>query len=1114
MRSLVGLIVLFDAFLFTTAPVSAAQWPYHRHHGEPHKKSSPFQPVATAPEFTAQPTDEFTKWFKGIVQKDHTNQFRNVFKGGWIPDDVTSVDELLEHLNLPFEEDSDPPPSAPPLLTRREEQSQVAHWPHFEADDVFSYLKFPLDPRCTIDKTRWWYRTYDGSCNWIKSNEISQGQTGTGKSRDYNQHYYADGISKPREGPNPRAVSNAFFKRHKALYYEHTPFLLGYVEFLIHDVTWSQDSTTEFIDVPMPPDETGFSLNTTLRVWRTAAVPGTGTSPQNPRENVNMATTWMDLSSLYGSTEDVGRRLRSFHGGKLLVQNWRARGAARKAPYLPFNTMSVPTRTRPGVDPAQLFAGGDPRTNEDWIMLAVHTVFLREHNRLCDVLAARHSEFAFDDERLYQTVRLLMSAKMQLIGNAYQMAYWSDAMPWPRDDGFPLFRAIHGKNVLDINPANTYPWPLVTRAGKPMTISAEMAVVYRFHEFIIPSFPIVDKANTTLWQQNLFDTGFDAKGFLDAGLENILRGVLSTTIPNFKSGVDESFRTAGKYRGEPFDVATWSIVHEREQGLPTFNNYFRAYAAEDPHVPVPIRNTFENFSSDPATVANLRRLYATPDDVDLVVGVQLDEEYFPGTTIPKSAAIISLISLFGTGNSDRFSVGFAMMRCWLVDKPWDCRPSNALEALIWRPLLALPADLTAAATAAFAATSATHTNNTSSTAAAIMTGANGTTKADLDSLLRRFPRFRFYDSFWLRELDIQAHGTNLLWRMVVENTEIDCLQRDPLFPVDPKTNPVLCGSLPPSDGSPASRIVEFALTAVEVGLAILRQHFGKVLGSGAAALASRWVYARWAASIAHMTRTEGNEEYGDFMDKGTTLNAIYSEDEEEFTGNASVPSSFRYHDTVAVLIPKHEIHRYMRNDPWPISSYIEEAENLLHMIKDFEDNKDRLGTKASTLQIMADLLRASAGPAKSTISCAIVLLRDGLWRPTTRTYINRIILGIKFDTRNSFGMEDVEFFTDRFADALASRGSRKLIYEVLKSTFARQAQYNADVVKFIFADILKKARSRLLLQSLDFIDRDDRTFSYRNRGTIAENITPCKWYWVLINYNLAVGATDQAVRLI
>lgn len=169
----------------------------------------------------------------------------------------------------------------------------------------------------------------------------------------------------------------------------------------MHDITWSQDSSSDFIDVPMPDDEDYFFPDTTLRVWNTEAVPGTGSSPQNPRENTNRATTWLDVSSLYSSTPEVARALRSFNKGKMLTQDLMTRGTKRKASYLPFNTMNVPTRTHPGIDTKTFFAGGDPRTNEDWVMLSVHTLLLREHNHLCGILAKKHPEY--DDEELYQS---------------------------------------------------------------------------------------------------------------------------------------------------------------------------------------------------------------------------------------------------------------------------------------------------------------------------------------------------------------------------------------------------------------------------------------------------------------------------------------------------------------------------------------------------------------------------------------------------------------------------------------------------------------------------------------------------------------------------------------
>ena len=191
-----------------------------------------------------------------------------------------------------------------------------------------------------------------------------------------------------------------------------------------------------------------------------------------------------------------------------------------------------------------------------------------------------------------------------------------------------------------------------------------------------------------------------------------------------------------------------------------------------PKVLIPIHELFEDFSSDPLMVSELKRLYKTPEDVDLVVGCQLDESMFPRASIPTSALIINLFSLICMGNSDRFSIGFVAMRCLLVDKTWDCHPSNALEDLLWKHM---PRE--------------------------------------------GFPKFRFYDTFWMPELDFQAHGQNLLWRLVTENSEIKCLHRNPLFPVDPVTNPILC-SLP----SQGVDYTVLASTGAEGTLALFRQH--------------------------------------------------------------------------------------------------------------------------------------------------------------------------------------------------------------------------------------------------------------------------------------------------
>lgn len=47
-------------------------------------------------------------------------------------------------------------------------------------------------------------------------------------------------------------------------------------------------------------------------------------------------------------------------------------------------------------------------------LLVYSTIWMREHNRVCDILAAAHPEW--DDERLFQTARLVILGEHELCG--------------------------------------------------------------------------------------------------------------------------------------------------------------------------------------------------------------------------------------------------------------------------------------------------------------------------------------------------------------------------------------------------------------------------------------------------------------------------------------------------------------------------------------------------------------------------------------------------------------------------------------------------------------------------------------------------------------------------
>jgi len=200
----------------------------------------------------------------------------------------------------------------------------------------------------------------------------------------------------------------------------------------------------------------------------------------------------------------------------------------------------------------------------------------------------------------------------------------------------------------------------------------------------------------------LADTAFDASGFLRVGLDQVVAGMGASTIPGFRSGTQDEYRNIKWHLGDPntiagFDLVAWSIgklysktlfpsnqqhiEHERERGLPTYNEFLRN--CYDGKVPNPPKKTFEEFSSNPVMVERLKRLYNNPDEVDLLVGQQLDEENWPHTSIPRSHMMITFIRLFGGANMDRFNLAYSISRC-LVEGTADKRSVSSLTLHLLR----------------------------------------------------------------------------------------------------------------------------------------------------------------------------------------------------------------------------------------------------------------------------------------------------------------------------------------------------------------------------------------------------------------------------------------------
>ena len=126
-----------------------------------------------------------------------------------------------------------------------------------------------------------------------------------------------------------------------------------------------------------------------MKIQRTR--PDPSADPDGPATFVTDDTHWWDGSQIYGSDPAFADALRSREHGKLRIDDT-------------------------GLPPAELEELIDLTgvAGNFWVGLALlHSLFMREHNAICDHLHAQHPEL--DDEELYDKARLVIAALMAKI---------------------------------------------------------------------------------------------------------------------------------------------------------------------------------------------------------------------------------------------------------------------------------------------------------------------------------------------------------------------------------------------------------------------------------------------------------------------------------------------------------------------------------------------------------------------------------------------------------------------------------------------------------------------------------------------------------------------------
>ena len=442
------------------------------------------------------------------------------------------------------------------------------------------------------------FRTHEGTSNDLS--EPSMGAVGSAFGRN------VPGVNQPElfDEPNPIVVSRELL--HRADFIPATSMNIlaaAWIQFQVHDwvVHARHPLGVHDVRVPLPPDMPGWAntpggpLEPEMRIG--GNIPkGIGADGVEILYG-NVASHWWDGSEVYGTNTAKARMLRD--GAKLKM-------------------------TPEGYLPVDVHGSEITGFNEAWWLglSSMHTLFAREHNVLCDELRSRNPQW--DDERLYQTARLIVAAMIAKI----HTVEWTPAIlntpvldramhvNWngvPANDWLTRF----GVWLTDVHTLEGIPKTVPDHHGTPYSLTEDFVTVYRMHPLVPDDYAFHDAASgevvrTDALADLLGDKADDV--LREVGLTNVLYSFGTAhpgaiTLHNYPKTLLTLER-----EGEMIDLSVVDLVRTRRRGVPRYNDFREAL-----HLPRIER--FEDLNQNPATVRRLRSIYRNVDEVDTMVGL-------------------------------------------------------------------------------------------------------------------------------------------------------------------------------------------------------------------------------------------------------------------------------------------------------------------------------------------------------------------------------------------------------------------------------------------------------------------------------------------------------------
>ncbi|XP_076059545.1 peroxidase homolog [Oratosquilla oratoria] len=494
--------------------------------------------------------------------------------------------------------------------------------------------------RCNVER----YRTFDGRCNNLEN--PTWGSAFTAFKRRL-PPVYSDGIEAPRHGregyelPSPRVVSGHLHRDEGFHDHAVTIMAVAWGQAIDHDFTLTgetrRESTNkepecctkdkshpECLPIQVPERDPFYSLFKQRCLSAARSAPGIEYGCKlGPRKQINMISSIIDANWIYGSEDDSVRRLRLHRGGLLKsLPVFREFGMKDLLPL----RLEDPDEgcIRPNND-IYCFDAGDARVNEQLVLAVVHTIMMREHNRIATELYEINPHW--DDEKLYQEARHIIVAICQHItyNEFLPMILGKEVM-----NDYGLILKKHGYfNGYDKN-------------VDPSMSSNFVTAAFRFGHSLLPS--TIERwspGHKYIASQRLSHMLRQPYDLYKGGwCDHYLMGLVNQVAQAMDDAISQEvthhlFQEPERNFG--MDLAALNMQRAREHGVPSYNEFRKLCGLTPIHDFAQLMTAMSN-----KTVQRYSDVYRHPDDMDLWSG-GVSERPLPGSMVgPTFSCLIGL----------------------------------------------------------------------------------------------------------------------------------------------------------------------------------------------------------------------------------------------------------------------------------------------------------------------------------------------------------------------------------------------------------------------------------------------------------------------------------------